>query len=137
MRTLDEQGDEMNGGAGGAAAWTFATTSSPQSAIYNGAAFGHGAGNIYRQGFNYVLADVSLRDPVVNNRAVYQESQATTRAGSTRGQTGRHSGSTWRSMPRVSLYGSAGWVGATGFSTVCEDASLRPDICSTTRSAYL
>ncbi len=103
--------------------------------MYNGVAFGHGAGNIYRQGYNY--ADVSLRDPVVNDRAVYQQTQATTRAGSSRGQTGRHSGSTWRSMPQVSLYGSSGWVGASGFSKVCEDASLRPDICSTSRSAYL
>lgn len=93
--------------------------------------------NIYRSGFNYVLADVSLRDPVSNGNPVYQQTQATTRAGSTRGQTDRHSSSTWPLMPRVSLFGSAGWVGATGFSKVCEDASLRPDICSTTRSAGL
>lgn len=120
-------------GATGASAWTFATTGAPQSAISGGASVGDGAGSIYRSGFAYVKTDAKLKDPVSNGRGVFQETYAYNSKSQASGQTGRRTGSTWASMQQTSLYSYQGFAGATARSKVCEDASLRPDVCSSDR----
>ena len=123
-------------GATSASAWTFATTGAPQRAVYNGVSFGEGAGDIFRDGFSLIHTDAKLRDPVSNGRSVYQKTsvwfptnlQYTGAAQS----TGRRSESTWASMKRTTINTTISSGGASASSKVCEDASLQPDICSST-----
>lgn len=128
--------------SGTAYAWTFATQGSPQSAIYNGVSFGDGAGKIYRQGFSSIYIDVTLRDRVSNGRGVYQDTYVY-KPGDTRWtgastQTGRRTDqATWASMKRKTINTVRSSAGHWGRSKVCEDASLRPDICSKNTSRAL
>lgn len=128
-------------GASGASAWTFATKASPQSAIYNGVSFGDGAGNIYRSGYSTILIDVDLRDRVSNGRGIYQQTNAwkpgDTRFTAASAQTGRRSVNSWARMQQKKIGTTVSSVGSWASSKVCEDASLRPDICSTTKSSAL
>jgi len=124
-------------GAASASAWTFATTSAPQRAIYNGTSFGDGAGTISRSGYSILNIDVKLKDPVNNTGRPYQQTNAwfptdlNYTAAST--QTGRRSqgANTWASMNRVTINTTRSSYGVRVESKVCEDVSLRPDICST------
>lgn len=130
-------------GSGGAAyGWTFATKASPQSATYNGVSFGDGAGNIYRQGLSMIYIDVSLKDPVTNSRGVYQDTYVW-KPGDTRwtgasAQTGRRTdNASWAAMKQKSINTVRSSAGHWARSKVCEDAPLRPDICSTGKSSAL
>lgn len=120
-----------------ASAWTFATQSSPQRAIYNGVSFADGAGSLVRSGWNDIITTTQLRDPVANSGAAYQESSATSSASWGQTQSDRRTGSSWASVSTPDYYSTAGWVGATATSKVCEDVALRPDICSTSKAGRL
>lgn len=116
-----------------ASAWTWATTSSPLSVVYNGATRGQGAGTTYRSGYTYVYTDAKLRDTLSNGWSIYEQTNAYNSVSNWQAQTGRRSGSTWASMNRTKIYSYDGWVNATAIVKVCEDAPLRPDICSTSK----
>ncbi len=130
-------------GGSSASAWIFANKTHPQQAIYNGASFGDGAGSIYREGFSTVKVVVDLRDPVpTNGRRAYQKTTVYKPFDSSwtpaTVQTGRRSESnTWGRMATQKINTVRSSYGHHAKSVVCEDASLRPDIRSTTRSSGL
>lgn len=125
----------MIAGAGTASAWTYATQSAPQSAIYKGVSHGDGYGSMYRSGYNYVITTATLRDNKPNNdRGIFVSSQAwKSSGGPARTSTGQSHSSGWRTVAQTRLHSASGWVGASGWTKVCEDASAQPDICSTER----
>ena len=127
--------------AGGASAWTFATTTSPQNVLYDGTTLGQGAGNIYRSGYSNVLIDVKLRDKVPGGTGIYQQTTVWKPASpgwtpaST--QTGRRTVDSRASMAQKKIITTRSCLGHWASSKVCEDAPWRPDICSTTKSSAL
>lgn len=126
-------------GATGASAWTFATTGAPLKAAYNGVTFGEGAGDVYRSGFNYIYSDVKLRDPVANGNGVFQQTNAWHPTNldwtGSAAETGRRTVNTWASMNRTTINTVISSIGTWSSSMVCEDASLRPDICSSKKTS--
>ncbi|NKX92712.1 hypothetical protein HF995_05390 [Sanguibacter hominis ATCC BAA-789] len=124
----------MAAGAGSASAWTYATKSAPQSATYKGVSHGDGYGAMYRSGYNYVITTATLRDNKPDNdRAIFVSSQAWASSGTARTSTAKTHNRDWTTVAQTRLHSANGWVGASGWTKVCEDASLRPDICSTER----
>jgi len=126
------------GGMATASAWTYATTSSPLSATYNGVSFADGAGSMTRSGFSNIVTTARTKDPVANSGAAYIENRANKpgQLGAS-SQTVRRTASSWAVVAIDDLYSSSGWAGAWGFVNTCEDVSFRPDICSPTRSSRL
>ena len=123
------------GGAGVASAWQFVPKSEPQQAIYDKVIRGDGWGTMNRRGYNYVDTKVELRDRYFKNE--WKVFQASSTSNGATCQTKRTSSKAWVKMDTVSLYSYQGFVGVIGYSKVCEDAPLRPDICSKTRNSRL
>jgi hypothetical protein len=128
-------------GSSGAAAWTWATYSSPQHAYYNSVSRGAGYGEAYRSGYNTVVITAALKDSYINGRGAYHTSTVW-KPGDTRripvtSETGRYEGASWKNMTTRFVDTLTSSAGMYANSKVCEDASWQPDICSTNRASAL